>query len=123
MTKENKNQIKLEEDNNTGELTVDVYETDRNVVVQSAIAGVTSDELDIALEQDILVIKGTRSNPVHDENKTYFVKECYFGPFEKEIILPKEVDISQIKASMDNGLLTIKLPKLDLKQKRIQIED
>lgn len=121
MTKENK--IHLEDQGDIGELTVDVYETDREVVVQSAIAGVTSDELDIALEQDILVIKGNRKNPVKDEDKNYFMKECYFGPFEKEIILPKEVDISQIKASMDNGLLTIKLPKLDLKQKKIQIEE
>jgi HSP20 family protein len=121
MTKENK--IKLEDNGDVGELTVDVYETDREVVVQSAIAGVTSDQLDIALEQDILVIKGSRDNPVNDENKNYFIKECYFGPFEKEVILPKEVDISQIKASMDNGLLTIKLPKLDLKQKKIQIEE
>ena len=121
MTKENKTH--LEDQGDIGELTVDVYETDREVVVQSAIAGVTSDELDIALEQDILVIKGNRKNPVKDEDKNYFMKECYFGPFEKEIILPKEVDISQIKASMDNGLLTIKLPKLDLKQKKIQIEE
>lgn len=111
MNKEENNQIHLENNQNVGELIVDVYETDRDVVVQSAIAGVTADEVDIALEQDILVIKGERKNPAIDEERNYFTKECYFGPFSKEIILPKEVDTTQIKASMDNGLLTIRLPK------------
>lgn len=117
MNKEENNQIHLENNQNVGELVVDVYETDRDVVVQSAIAGVTADEVDIALEQDILVIKGTRKNPAIDEERNYFTKECYFGPFLKEIILPKEVDTTQIKAAMDNGLLTIRLPKEGSHQK------
>lgn len=112
MKKEENQQIKFENNNNAGELIVDVYETDKEVVVGSAIAGVTAEELDISLEQDILIIKGERKNPAEiDKDKNYFVKECYFGPFEKEIILPKEVDTSQIKAKMKNGFLTIRLPK------------
>ncbi|MDD4358724.1 MAG: Hsp20/alpha crystallin family protein [Candidatus Pacebacteria bacterium] len=104
--------IRLEDNVDPGELVVDVYETDREVVVESAIAGITAGDLDISLEQDILVIKGERKDPAElDKEKNYFVKECYFGPFEKEIILPKEVDTSQIKAKMKNGLLIIRLPK------------
>ncbi|HOI60239.1 MAG TPA: Hsp20/alpha crystallin family protein [Candidatus Pacearchaeota archaeon] len=112
MKKEENQQIQLENTNDAGELVVDVYETDKEVVVESAIAGVTADELSISLEQDILIIKGERKDPAEaDKEKNYFVKECYFGPFEKEIILPKEVDTSQIKAKMKNGFLIIRLPK------------
>lgn len=112
MKKEENQQIQLENTNDPGELVVDVYETDKEVVVESAIAGVTAEELNISLEQDILIIKGERKDPAEaDKEKNYFVKECYFGPFEKEIILPKEVNTSQIKAKMKNGFLIIRLPK------------
>lgn len=112
MKNEENQQIKFDNNNDPGELVVDVYETEKDVVVESAIAGITANELDISLEQDILVIKGERKDPADaDKDKNYFVKECYFGPFEKEIILPKEVDTSQIKAKMKNGLLVIRLPK------------
>jgi len=112
MEKEENQQIQLENTNDPGELVVDVYETDKEVVVESAIAGVTAEELNISLEQDILIIKGERKDPAEaDKEKNYFVKECYFGPFEKEIILPKEVNTSQIKAKMKNGFLIIRLPK------------
>jgi len=112
MKNEENQQIKFADNNDPGELVVDVYETEKDVVVESAIAGITANELDISLEQDILVIKGERKDPADaDKDKNYFVKECYFGSFEKEIILPKEVDTSQIKAKMKNGLLVIRLPK------------
>jgi len=112
MKNEENQQIVFETNGDKGELIIDVYETDKEVVVESAIAGVTAEELDISLEQDILIIKGERKDPaLQDKEKNYFVKECFFGPFEKEIILPKEVDTSQIKAKMKNGLLIIRLPK------------
>ena len=123
MKKEENQQIKFEENNEAGELVVDVYETDKEVVVESAIAGVTAEELDISLEQDILVIKGERKDPAeNDKEKNYFVRECFFGPFEKEIILPKEVDTTQIKAKMKNGLLVIRLPKENGDSQRIEIK-
>ncbi len=123
MKKEENQQIKFEENSDAGELVVDVYETEKEVVVESAIAGVTAEELDISLEQDILIIKGERKDPAEsDKEKNYFVKECFFGPFEKEIILPKEVDTTQIKAKMKNGLLIIRLPKENGDSQKIQIK-
>lgn len=122
MNKEKNNQIILENNNEVGELIVDVYETDKEVVVIAPIAGIDGDNIDIALEQDILVIKGERINPATEKDRNYFVKECYFGPFEKEIILPEEVELSQIKANIDNGMLIIKLPKESINQHKIKIK-
>jgi HSP20 family protein len=81
----------------------------KEVVVRSAIAGVTAEELNISLEQDILIIKGERKDKeeVPKDKRNYFIQECYFGPFEKEIILPKEVETTEIKAKMKKQLQKI----------------
>lgn len=122
---ENKNQkIQLEKSTDSGQLVVDVYETEKEVVVRSAIAGVTAEELNISLEQDILIIKGERKDKeeVPKDKRNYFIKECYFGPFEKEIILPKEVETTEIRAKMKNGFLIIRLPKGKNNSKKIEIK-
>lgn len=109
-------------DNPKGQLVVDVYETDTEIVVQSAIAGVKSNDIDISIENDILIIKGERQNPTKDDNRKYFLEECYWGPFSKEIILPKEIDTSRIDAKIKEGILTIRMQKVErAKNKKISI--
>lgn len=107
-----------------GQLVVDVYETDNELVIQSAIAGIKNNKIDIGLENDVLIIKGERENPIKDISKNYFTQECYFGPFSREIILPREVDTSRIEAKIKDGILTVKMPKIErAKNKKIQIEE
>ncbi len=105
-----------------GELAVDVYQTNGEIVIQSTIAGVSADELDIAIENDIVTISGERRNPNEEEDKSYFYQECYWGPFSRQIILPEEIDTSRIEASMKDGVFTLRLPKLERqKVKRIKV--
>lgn len=107
-----------------GQLVVDVYETDNELVIQSAIAGIKNNKIDIGLENDVLIIKGERENPIKDISKNYFTQECYFGPFSREIILPREVDTSRIEAKIKDGILTVRMPKIErAKNKKIQIEE
>ena len=102
-----------------GRLTIDVYETDSDIVIQTAIAGVKLGDFDIAIENDMLEIKGARENPAeNEEEKKYFFQECYWGPFSRKIVLPTEVDNSRAKASIKEGVLTIKIPKLERERKR-----
>jgi len=106
-----------------GQLAVDVYETDKELVVQSAVGGIKNNKIEVSLENDILIIKGERENPVKDENKKYFSQECYYGPFSREIILPREIDTSRIEANVKDGILVIRMPKIErAKNKKIQIE-
>lgn len=106
-----------------GQLAVDVYETDKELVIQSAVGGIKNNQIEVSLENDILIIKGERENPVKDENKKYFSQECYYGPFSREIILPREIDTSRIEASVKDGILVIRMPKIErAKNKKIQIE-
>ncbi|MFA6251966.1 MAG: Hsp20/alpha crystallin family protein [Candidatus Paceibacterota bacterium] len=105
-----------------GRLVVDVYETEKDLVIQAAIAGIKTEELDISLENDMMIIKGERIDPNTSKNKKYFIRECYFGAFSREIILPREIDTSKIKAEIKDGILTIKMPKIErAKNKRISL--
>lgn len=101
-----------------GELAVDVYQLEEELVVQSAIAGVNIDELDISLENDVIFIKGEREKPAEKEEGKYFYQECYWGPFSRQIISPVEIDPSRAKAGMKNGILIIRIPKIQRDKKR-----
>ncbi len=101
-----------------GELAVDLYETQNYLVLRSAIAGVKPEDLDIFIEKDVLTIKGKREEPNNQQKKNFFFQECYFGPFSREIILPVEVDNSRAKAEITNGILIIRIPKLQREKKR-----
>jgi len=100
-------------------LAVDVYQTENELVIQSAIAGVKSEDLDISLEGDVITISGERKKPF-EEKEDYFSQECYWGKFSRQIILPVEVDPNRIEASLKDGILTIRAPKL-LKEKKRKI--
>lgn len=101
-----------------GELAIDVYQTDKDIVIQSAIAGVNSEELDISLENDVVTIRGVRKNPNQAEEKQYFHEECFWGPFSRQIFLPEQVDIKNVEASIKEGILTLRLPKTEREKTR-----
>jgi len=96
-----------------GKLSVDVFETEDEIVIKSTIAGVSPEDLDIFLHDDIITIRGKRTQMSEEETAHYFYKECYWGGFSRSIILPVEVNPDRISASLKNGLLTIRLPKIE----------
>ncbi len=101
-----------------GQLAVDVYETDSDFVTSAAIAGISAKDLDILIEKDMLIIKGERPEPQESKEKNYFYQECYWGPFSRKIILPEGIDISRAEASIEKGILIIRMPKILTKKKR-----
>ncbi len=106
-----------------GSLTVDVYRDDGDVVIQSTIAGATAADLDISILNDMVTIKGNRQPEMKIRGNDYYYQELYWGPFSRSIILPEEVDADSAKASMKNGILTIRLPTLEkAKTKKLKIE-
>ncbi len=107
-----------------GELTVDVYQTDKNIVIQTTIAGVSKDDLEIITEKDMVTIKGERERLENEEIEEFFIEECFWGPFSKEIVLPEETDPSRIKATMNQGVLTIKVPRIEREKRReVKLEE
>jgi len=95
-----------------GELAVDVYQIDKEIIVRSAVAGVRVEDLDISVDNDVLLIKGKRVKPDQEEGANHFIQECYWGDFSRRIIIPDEIDPSRIDASMKEGILTIRIPRI-----------
>jgi len=108
----------MEEDNEEGQLTVDVHQTGDDIIVQTMVAGVRPEDLDITITRDMITIKGTRNreNTISEDN--YFYKELYWGSFSRTILLPQEIDPDTTEASEKNGLLTLRLPKIDKERKK-----
>lgn len=95
-----------------GQLTVDVFETDKEIIIQSVVAGVDPEDIDISIEKDMVSIKGKRERKVQERVENFFYQECFWGRFTREVVLPSEVDKNKAEASMKNGVLTIKIPKI-----------
>ncbi len=95
-----------------GELAVDVYQSEKEIVVRSAVAGVKAEELEISVDNDVLTIKGKRERPKQEDGANYFIQECYWGEFLRRIIIPDEIDPSRINASMKEGVLIIRIPRV-----------
>ncbi len=100
-----------------GQLAIDIYQTKNELVIRSAIAGVKPESVEISFERDIITIRGRREKPF-EEKEDYFSQECYWGPFSREIILPVEVDPNLVEAAMKEGILTIRLPKIEREKKK-----
>ncbi len=95
------------------ELTVDVYQTPSDLYIQTMIAGVKSEDLDISISRETVTIKGKRGTESTVNEENYFVRELYWGAFSRTIVLPQEIEVEEAEATEKNGLLTIKLPKID----------
>lgn len=95
-----------------GQLTIDVYQTPSEIIVESAVAGVSPDDIDVDVTNDSITIKGRRYREKAVNDEDYFYQECYWGKFSRFVILPQEVDAERAYASFKNGILAVHLPKL-----------
>ncbi len=101
-----------------GQLTVDVFQDDQNIYIQSTIAGIDENDLDVGITNDMVTIKGVRRKMVQIPTDQYFYREIFWGSFSRSIILPEQIDADSSTAEFKNGILTIKLPKKAAKGER-----
>ena len=111
-------------DYDEGQLSIDVFQNPDSLVVKSTIAGVKPDNIDISINNDMLTIRGRREIQEQISEENYLIKECYWGGFSRSIILPVEVEVEKVEASLDNGVLTVILPKAkSAKQFSIKVKE
>jgi HSP20 family protein len=103
-------------------LTVDMFETEEDVVVKTALPGVDPNDRDISVLGNTLTIKGeTKAEEV--EQGCYICRERRFGATSRSLTLPVAVEADKAEAEYENGVLTLKLPKVEeAKPKAIEIE-
>lgn len=102
-----------------GQLALDVFQTADEIVVVAPIAGVLADDLSMSITDEVLMIQGRRNVQFKIPESDYFTKECFWGNFSRSIILPESVDTSRVSASFKNGILTVRIPKVEKIRTRV----
>lgn len=93
-----------------GQLSVDVLETETELIVLATMAGTKPEDIELHLHNDFLTIRGRRHSPVPPGSR-YFYQECFWGTFSRTIVLPVDVRGSEVNSEYRQGILTIRLPK------------
>ena len=109
------------------QLEVDILQTAEEIIVIAPIPGVEIKDLDIGIENenDVVTIQGKRELPAieikeaagEEDARKYLRQECQWGPFYRQIILPQEINVAEVKAKFRNGILILRLPLLRLHSK------
>lgn len=103
-------------------LQMDVSETDNAYIVKAAIPGITPDDLDITLTNNVLTIKGEIEADEEQEGEVFHMRELRYGSFSRSLTLPDQVDADAVEANVENGILTVFVPKSEeSKPKRIPV--
>ena len=104
------------------QLTVDVYREGDVIFVVSTVAGVDPKDLDVSVEGNTLSIKGVRKKPYGGEEANILLEECFWGEFYRELTINENLDVDNVKASLNQGILVVEVPILQVSgQKKISV--
>ena len=111
------------EDDFPGQLAVEVYETEEQLIVKARTAGVNKEDLDVSISDGILTISGTLSSGDESDATNWHIQECYWGEFSRTLALPVPVKEDEVGAILKDGVLTISFQKVKQEQaKKITIQ-
>ena len=107
-----------------GQLSVDILQREDQMIVVCPIAGVEKSDIKVAIQDDVLTIRGERK-PIEGLNqKEALVRELFWGTFSRSIVLPDHIDLKNIQARVHEHLLIVTIPKTeDFKSRIIHIEE
>ena len=102
---------------------VDMYEDKDNIIIETQLAGIDPEKVDISIENNVLCIKGESEKKSEIDDKNYYRKEIRRGSFFRSIPLPTKVDSEGASAINEGGVLKISVPKApEVKPKSIKIQ-
>ncbi len=107
------------DDDFPGQLAVDVYETQEQLVIKARTAGVNKEDLDVSISDGILTISGTLSSGDDEGVIHWHIQECYWGEFRRTVALPVAVKEDEVKAVLKEGVLTISFNKVEQETVRV----
>ena len=107
----------IEEENEEAELSIDLYQTPTDIIIQTMVAGVKPEDIEISISRDTVTVRGEREESRVIDEDNYFTKELYWGKFSRTISLPAEVEPEEVEATERHGLITIKIKKVDKEKK------
>ena len=91
--------------------SVDVSETEKELIVRAELPGIAPEEIDISLTGNAMTIKGVRKHEREEKKENFHLVERSSGSFSRSIQLPAEVNADKIKATYKDGVLSVSMPK------------
>lgn len=102
--------------------SVDIFETENEIVLTAEIPGIEDKDLEIKIEDNTLTLKGERKFEKETREENYHRIERAYGSFYRSFTLPSTVDQDKIQAEQENGVLKIRLPKkAEMKPRKVKI--
>lgn len=99
----------------------DVSETPEHLILRLEVPGLNRDQIKISVENNVLTVRGEKEQETTSENENFYRTERSYGTFERSFSLPAHVDTDKVQATIDNGVLTVRLPRREEARPR-QIE-
>lgn len=90
---------------------VDIYDTDKSIVINAELPGVPKDSITLDVKENILTLKGERKSEEEIKKENFYRMERCFGKFERAFTLPSMIDSGKITANFKDGVLKIDIPK------------
>ncbi|MGK9476018.1 Hsp20/alpha crystallin family protein [Melioribacter sp. OK-6-Me] len=100
---------------------IDISEDNESINVVAEIPGVKKENVKITLQDNILTIEGEKKKEEEKKEKNYYRSERVFGSFKRSFTLPADVDTDNVEAKFENGMLSIKMKKLNPKPKKEKV--
>ncbi|MFC2009853.1 Hsp20/alpha crystallin family protein [Chloroflexota bacterium] len=99
-------------------ILIDVVQTKDNIEVKASIPGIKPEDLEVAVEDNILTLRAERKLDIYEEEAIYLIQERPTGSFYRALRLPDTVDTDKIESHYEHGVLTIIMPKAEEKKKK-----
>jgi HSP20 family protein len=101
---------------------VEVAESDSDITVKMLVPGVEKDQLQVAIDEDVLTVRGEMRKEQEEKKKSYYRQEIRYGAFQRTVPLPADVDPAKAIAELKDGMLKITLPKAaQAKARRVDV--
>ncbi len=108
--------------NNIGYPRMDISDSTKEIVIKFDLAGVNKENIKLSISDDkILTLKGEKTASKENKSKDYVKKEIFYGSFEKAIQLPENIDESKLSTKFENGILTVSIPKTEIKKPKAKV--
>lgn len=112
-----------EYDGEVGQIALDILESPQSIYILAPVAGIELADIDISIRENVLTLSGIRNRPKEFYENSMKIRnsECFWGKFIRNVRLPENLDLSDIRAMMENNLLVIYIPKIRFDSKNIKI--
>ncbi len=92
---------------------VDILESGTEIILKAEIPGIEMDQVELHINGQVLTIRGERRFDKESRREHYHRLERFYGPFQRSFTLPNTVDKDRVRATLKDGILEVKIPKLD----------